>query len=123
MKTREDSKAKARRAAMNALRRARRAAARAGVDLSAWEGEFITSMESRLELYGRAFGDPEKGAAGDALSALQRIKLKEITVKALGGKTSAAKAPPKRARFDRMRRNRQKPGSEMEPNGSEAPND
>jgi len=36
-----DLKAQARRAAMNALRRARRQAERAGVKLSDWEGEFL----------------------------------------------------------------------------------
>jgi hypothetical protein len=62
--------------------RAKRAALRAGVDLSAWEGEFLGSVEERLETFGRAFGDPEKGAPGEALSALQTVKLKEIAAKA-----------------------------------------
>ncbi len=79
-----DARAQAKRAALNALRRAKRAALRAGVDLSTWEGEFLGSVESRLQTYGRAFGDPEKGAPGQALSALQARKLKEITAKAKG---------------------------------------
>ncbi|MND09694.1 hypothetical protein D3C83_332290 [compost metagenome] len=37
-----------------------------------------------MKTYGRAFGDPEKGAPGEALSALQAVKLKEIAVKAKG---------------------------------------
>jgi hypothetical protein len=74
----------ARRAALNALRRAKRAADRAGVELSNWEGEFLGSVAQRISTYGRAFGDPEKGAAGAALSARQGVKLKEITAKATG---------------------------------------
>jgi hypothetical protein len=79
-----DQKAQAQRAALNALRRARRQAERAGVTLSEWEGEFLGSVEDRLKTFGRAFGDPEKGAPGQALSALQRVKLKEISGKAKG---------------------------------------
>jgi len=74
----------AKRAALNALKRAKRAADRAGIDLSAWEGEFLGSVEERVNRFGRAFGDPEKGAPGQALSALQAIKLREIVAKASG---------------------------------------
>jgi len=80
-----DQKAAAKRAALNALKRARRAAETAGVKLSDWEGEFLGSVGERVETYGRAFGDPEKGAPGQALSALQTIKLKEIVAKAKRG--------------------------------------
>ena len=91
-----DPKAQARRAALNALRRARRQAERAGVELSDWEGEFLGSVEDRLKTYGRAFGDPEKGSPGQALSALQHVKLKEISAKAKG--EAAPKRPPKRGK-------------------------
>ena len=91
-----DRKAQAKRAALNALRRARRMAERAGVKLSEWEGEFLGSVEDRVKTYGRAFGDPEKGGPGEALSALQTVKLKEIAGKAKGEKT-----PPKRGGFRR----------------------
>lgn len=74
----------ARRAAINALKRARRAADKAGIPLSEWEGEFIESVIERVETHGRAFGDPEKGAPGQALSSMQGRKLKEITAKAKG---------------------------------------
>ena len=77
-----DQRAAAKRSALNALRRARRLANKAGVELSEWEGEFLGSVEDRVETYGRAFGDPEKGAPGQALSALQTVKLKEIAAKA-----------------------------------------
>ena len=61
-------------------------AARTGVALSEWEGEFLGSVTERIKTYGRAFGDPEKGAPGQALSAMQAVKLKEIAVKASGVK-------------------------------------
>ena len=85
----------ARRAALNALKRAQRQAAKAGVELSEWEDGFLGSVAERVKTYGRAFGDPEKGAPGQALSALQGRKLKEITAKAKG------EAP--KARFGRRR--------------------
>ncbi len=74
----------AKRAALNALKRARRSAEKAGVSLSEWEGEFLDSVGERVKTYGRAFGDPEKGAPGQALSSMQGRKLKEITAKANG---------------------------------------
>ena len=74
----------AQRAALNALKRAKRTADKAGVKLSEWEGEFLDSVGERVKTYGRAFGDPEKGAPGQALSAMQGRKLKEITRKATG---------------------------------------
>jgi len=91
-----DLKAQAKRSALNALKRARRQADRLGVKLSDWEGEFLGSVEDRLKTYGRAFGDPEKGAPGQALSALQHVKLREISAKAKG----EVKAP-KRTGFRR----------------------
>ena len=74
----------AQRAALNALKRARRTADRAGVTLSEWEGEFLDSVGERVKTHGRAFGDPELGAPGQALSAMQGRKLKEIAAKAKG---------------------------------------
>jgi hypothetical protein len=79
---------------LNALRRARRAADRAGVELSDWEGEFLGSVEDRVKTYGRAFGDPEKGAAGAALSQRQGVKLKEIAAKAKDRIRRARQDPP-----------------------------
>ena len=91
-----DHKAAAKRAALNALRRAQRQADRAGVKLSEWEGEFLGSVADRLKTFGRAFGDPEKGAPGQALSALQTVKLKEITAKAKGEKKEFKRRPFRR---------------------------
>jgi hypothetical protein len=79
-----DPREAAKRAALNALRRAKRAADKAGVELSPWEGEFLESVTQRVKTYGRAFGDPDKGAPGTTLSLMQGVKLKEISAKASG---------------------------------------
>lgn len=91
-----DRKAQAKRAALNALKRARRTADKAGVELSEWEGEFLGSVEERVKTYGRAFGDPEKGGPGEALSVMQAVKLKEITAKAKGERKPMARRPFRR---------------------------
>jgi hypothetical protein len=80
----EMQRAAAKRSALNALKRARRSAEKAGVSLSDWEDEFLDSVDERIREHGRAFADPEKGAPGQALSAMQGRKLKEITAKAKG---------------------------------------
>ena len=95
-----DRKAQAKRSALNALKRARRMAERAGVKLSDWEGEFLGSVSERVKTYGRAFGDPEKGAPGEALSAMQHVKLKEIAAKAKGEKKGLQRRPFKRRQKD-----------------------
>lgn len=79
----------AQRAALNALKRARRSAEQAGVSLSEWEDEFLSSVSERVKEHGRAFGDPELGGPGQALSAMQGRKLKEIARKANGEDRSA----------------------------------
>jgi hypothetical protein len=61
----------------------------AGAEVSAWEGEFLESIEGRVQAYGRAFADPEKGARGQALSVRQSRKLKEIL-------TKSTSSPPSR---------------------------
>ena len=79
------------RKALRKIDRAKRAAKQAEGDdnassarLSEWEDEFIDSVEERLEKFGSAFTDPEKGKQGEALSAKQAWKLKEIEMKAKG---------------------------------------
>ena len=52
------------------------------MELSEWEGGFLEDVAARVRTHGRAFADPEKGAPGQALSALQARKLKEIAAKA-----------------------------------------
>jgi hypothetical protein len=56
------------------------------VDYSAWENEFLTEVDQRLEKYGSAFHDLSKGRKDEALSNLQTVKLKEIAAKARGKK-------------------------------------
>jgi hypothetical protein len=89
----DDQRAQAKRAALNALWRARMAAEKSGVTLSEWDGEFLGSVEGRVEKYGRAFADPEKGMAGTSLSIRQAVKLKEIA-----GKARAKKKPWQRSK-------------------------
>ena len=84
--TPEDRRKAAKRAALRALKKARKAVETAGVTLSDWEGEFLGSVETRVEKYGRAFRDPEKGGPGSSLSQRQAVKLKEIAGKASGKK-------------------------------------
>jgi hypothetical protein len=90
-----------------ALRKLRKAAALAeqglGPELSDWERQFLEEVEQRIETYGSAFADPEKGAEGDALSALQRIKLKEIDKKARGKGGSSFKSKSRPAYTPRVR--------------------
>ena len=107
-----DAREAAKRAALNALKRARRTAERTGAKLSEWEGEFLGSVESRVKTYGRAFADPEKGAPGETLSMLQRVKLKEITRKAKGDeeRKPVARKPMKRSSaLGRRRPERERP--------------
>jgi hypothetical protein len=81
---RERQRARSKRAALRALRKARDLASEKGADLSTWETEFLGSVEERIEVYGRAFGDPQKGAPGATLSNRQTGKLREIAAKARG---------------------------------------
>ncbi|WP_375283487.1 hypothetical protein [Marinicauda pacifica] len=82
---------------LNRIRRAKAAAERAietsgdteaaeaaRRELSDWEAEFVASVEQRLNEFGSAFADPEKGALDEPLSRLQELKLKEIEKKAKG---------------------------------------
>ena len=73
-------------AAISALKKAKRIAARTGVELSEWEDEFLGSVAERVQTYGRAFGDADKGDLAAPLSVMQGRKLKEITKKAKGEK-------------------------------------
>ncbi len=91
------------------LERARKAAEDSGApdrELSEWEGEFLGSLEERLETFGSAFSDPDKGNTEEALSTRQALKLKEIEKKAKGkarkpmsrGKGFRGKAPQRAPR-------------------------
>ena len=90
---RKREKERAKRTALRALRRARAAAEKSGVKLSDWEGEFLGSVEGRVETYGRAFRDFEKGSSASSLSTLQAVKLREIAAKAKGAKRGLRRTP------------------------------
>ncbi|MGH6986142.1 MAG: hypothetical protein ACRED9_04795 [Caulobacteraceae bacterium] len=77
---------RSKRAALRALKRTATQARQGDVELSKWEGEFLGSVEERVEQFGRAFGDPDKGDRFSALSYLQMRKLKEISTKVKGKK-------------------------------------
>jgi len=62
--------------------------------ISEFEDEFGESVLDRLEKYGSAFHDPEKGRAGDALSLAQRQVVNRMNkkVKELKAKQKAKEA-------------------------------
>lgn len=68
--------------ARKTVRRATRLlkSATAGDDhcLTNWEDEFLSDVVTRIEKYGAAFKDPEKGQAGTPLSFKQAAKMREI---------------------------------------------
>jgi len=66
------------------------------VDYSAWETEFLTEVDERLEKYGSAFHDLGKGDGDDALSRLQTVKLKEIAAKARASKRAEKNGKPRK---------------------------
>ena len=73
-------------ATLRALEKAQKEAAERGVDLSEWENAFLDGVSDRVKTFGRAFADPDKGAAGTTLSLRQGVKLKEIRKKAATAK-------------------------------------
>ena len=74
------------RKAMRRLSRARKKIEDSGQadTLSDWEDEFLDSVGERLDTYGSAFNDPDKGRLDEPLSGLQTAKLREIEKKAMG---------------------------------------
>ena len=75
----------------------------AEAEVSAWEGEFLESVETRLNTYGRAFADPEKGGRDTAVSVRQQRKLKEIVAKVAGEAGMAVNPAPRAGRVRRKR--------------------
>jgi hypothetical protein len=71
-----------------ALRKLRRAAARAleegGPALTTWEKDFVDGVTGRLEKYGSAFRDPGKGRLEEALSQRQAHVARAIDKKSRG---------------------------------------
>ena len=81
----KDDKAKARSArnAQRKLERLRTKLKESG-ELTEWEDEFSESVTERLEKYGSAFADPEKGRRSDALSFAQKKIVSALNKKAKG---------------------------------------
>lgn len=78
---REKRKAVLDSAARRSLRRIERlvrASAAEGGITTEWENEFLADVHERLNRFGRAFADPEKGSLEFATSIRQTVKLKEI---------------------------------------------
>ena len=75
------------RRALAALKRAAEKAAATPEGLSEWETEFLTSLNERLQKYGSAFADPDKGQLSAPLSLLQGLKVRQI------GKKGEVKKP------------------------------
>lgn len=74
--------------ALRKLKRAAKEAEEAGL-VDDWEEEFFSSVEERLEEYGSAFHDPEKGARDAALSVRQTQVLARLRAEARKKKRSA----------------------------------
>jgi hypothetical protein len=75
--------------ALAALKRAADKAKASPEGLSDWEEEFLGSVEERLNTYGSAFVDPDKGAMNAPLSLRQGLKVRQI------GKKGEDKVSPK----------------------------
>ena len=61
------------------IARVKKNASQTKTELSEWEDEFLLSLDERLEKYGRAFSDPDKGAMNAPLSLLQGLKAVSYT--------------------------------------------
>lgn len=75
-------------AAKKAIRRVERVAAdatAAGRRLTSWEETFLRDLQARLDRYGRAFADPEKGNPSVPFSVLQDQKLRQIQKAGISG--------------------------------------
>ena len=82
------------RAARNAQRKIDRLARKLSEEgkLTDWEEEFTESVGERLEKFGSAFQDPEKGRPADALSFAQKKVVAALNKKAKGKKAGKAKS-------------------------------
>ena len=87
----KDEKAKIRSArnAQRKLERLRRTLKEKG-ELTEWEEEFSDSVTERLDKFGSAFADPEKGRRSDALSFAQKKIVSALNKKAKGEKSGSS---------------------------------
>ncbi len=80
------AKARSARNALRKLERLSRQLAESG-QLTDWEEEFSESVQDRLDKFGSAFQDPEKGRPADALSFSQKRVMAALKKKAKTDKT------------------------------------
>jgi TorA maturation chaperone TorD len=80
--------------ALNALRRAADKAKASEEGLSEWEEGFLHSVTERLNTYGSAFSDPDKGQTSAPLSLRQGLKVRQISKK--GEKPKPKEPKPKK---------------------------
>jgi len=83
------------RSARNAQRKLKRLSSKLSEEgkLTDWEEEFTGSVTERLDKFGSAFQDPEKGRPSDALSFAQKKVMSALNKKVKDGKkTSGANA-------------------------------
>lgn len=59
-------------------------------DLTEWETEFAEGVSERLDTFGSAFADPEKGGRGEALSYAQKKVVSSLKRKAKDSRKSGA---------------------------------
>jgi len=89
------------RAARNAQRKIGRLAQKLSETgkLTDWEEEFTESVGERLDKFGSAFQDPEKGRPADALSFAQKKVVAALNKKAKGDKAQKTKTDKTRKGF------------------------
>lgn len=90
-KQREKERKARERSARNAKRKLERLRVKLSEtdDLTDWEEEFSESVSERLEKYGSAFQDREKGRPGDALSFAQKRVVAALNKKAKDNRKAA----------------------------------
>lgn len=61
--------------------------------VTGWEDGFLKSVTERIDTFGKAFADPEKGNPDQALSWQQGMKLRQIRSSVKRKKAKAASCP------------------------------
>jgi hypothetical protein len=80
------------------ISRIEKRAAKEGRGLTDWEKEFLESLDDRLEKFGSAFADPDKGQLSAPLSLMQGLKLREIGKKTKPKQKNGSDAPKSQSR-------------------------
>ena len=76
------------------IARARQRAAQSVDGLNDWEDAFLSSLDQRLDHYGRAFADPDKGQLCAPLSMRQGLKVRQIGKKGQRKAKATGKSGP-----------------------------